>query len=473
MLIDVTNAVCVVSGYDENSRIVLEKTLRVTGDKPDYLTGEFPVADYYTYDGEGRLIFGTGLMPYVDSVLRHNGLEPAYRDNRNPARNLGIYPDARLQFDPYLDQFENAKKAADAGRGVLNLATNYGKTYMICLLWWYLTRPSTLVIVPTQDLLHQTAEGIAELIGVSPDMVGKVGDTNQDWKPITVGVINSVYDWLCTHGSMPLDFDMVIVDEGHKGVSEMYQKLAMSTDACYRYWMSGTPYKKRDPFHTFVISALAGPEICRVSNMDLVKLGRSVYPHIFWVKNKLDGDPTELWEYTSQYKSLKEDTGRNKLIARLMDMAVERGLTVIVFVEHKDHMKNILEHVTVDTETVQGSQSAKNRLVKEGLKSGSIKSVIATSAWRQGVSIAGLDVLIQATGRKAEHDRDQELGRVLRWSPRGCCLVIDFEDKGLKYPAQHSRTRLAHMETHGFPIHRVAVSKIESMFDVFDLESTD
>lgn len=468
MLITVTNQLSKVSNFNEAERQALEEALTVISPTVDFATGEHEVRNFYALDEQGHFLFGTGLLSYVANYLTMCGFVPAYLDERTQPTFVNQYPDARHEFVPYVDQDMTVDTMLQHGRGVCHLATNYGKTYVISQTLWKLNMPAALITVPTQALLYQTAADIEANFGLPYGSVGRVGDGETDWKPITVAVSNSAHTWVKERGQFPYDFQALIVDEGHMGVGEMHQQIALATDAYYRFWLSGTAYKKEDVFHEFILTALAGPMLVRYDNKWLVDHGRSIQPYIYFIDNKLDRSSLSDYgsDYQDQYHALKKDQQRNELVGLLHKLGLQHGMTCVTFVEHKNHY-NMLEPYLYGTDTlfVKGGSTSYNEKVKRGLKDGTIKSVVSTSTWRQGVSIPNIDLLCNATGRKAAHSRDQIFGRLLRMSPLGYGLYFDFMDRAITIPARHAKYRLLTMQEHGFPIDIIKPEAVAGVFN--------
>jgi len=443
---------------------------RIKSNQINYLTGEFEVRQYCSPADEKWFYVPSGLLPYLFSSLSAQGVSFQYECDRRKPDATNHYPHAKPQFIPRPDQEIICDRMLKSTRGVCDLATNYGKTYLIARFWHRVNYLSMLVLVPTQALLDQTSRDIANLFGLKEDEIGRVGASYESWKSCTVGVVNSVADCVKTHRSLPYSFSALIIDEGHIGTSLRYQEIAQVCDAYYRFWMSGTAYKKDDNFHEFSLTALAGPLIARVSNRQMVEAGYSSRPVIAFIKNRITPNGvTNSDDFHEQYKCLKLCPQRNGLIQTYAEEAMSRGLTVMIFVEHKDHARRLHQRLP-ESSLVLGGQRDENRRVRKALESGEAVCVICTSAWRLGVSVPGVDVLIQACGKKSKHLRDQEFGRVLRKSKLGVCWYLDFMDYGLLKLRRHGSIRESDAREHGFDIHHLDPNEPVTIFDQEELQ---
>jgi len=79
---------------------------------------------------------------------------------------------------------------ANGGRGVVILPTGSGKTVVAYMVLEQVP-VSTLVIVPTIELLRQWHDGLLQHLGLSPELVGVVGGGERRLAPITVMTYDS------------------------------------------------------------------------------------------------------------------------------------------------------------------------------------------------------------------------------------------------------------------------------------------
>lgn len=437
-----------------------------------YDQGEVPVMYFRALDN-GNIRVASGLIHHIHNLFEQARLPISYEDVREPHWSGPQYPEAQLKIIPYPDQAEIAKVMLREGRGVLHLAPNYGKTFLSAYWWWIANRPSMLFIVPTKVLLHQTSADLEESWGLPKGAVGRVGDGLRQWAPVTVAVVDSLTNWLDAHGNrFPAKFSAVIADEAHMGVGPEYQRVMSAVpEAGLRFGMSGTPYKKGKVDHEFSITALYGRCIAKVSAYDLARSGRSSWPIIRVFDNRVtqpdwmvmpdSGDPP----WPKQYKALKECKVRNELISRTARLAQLKKLQTMIFVQHTAHGA-ALQQMIPGAEFVRGrtGSSKQNEAIRQGLKDGRIHTVICTSTWRQGVSIPGVDVLLQGSGYSDTWNREQELGRVLRKSSKGICFYADFADHGFSILRNHAVERTQELKALGFPVH--SIREPEELFNV-------
>jgi len=450
MLVYSGNVHCLVAQATQNELWALWRILTVrVNTRQDY--EEIP---FWSTTPDGHTLFLAGFTKYVDKEMRALGFFIHYVDQRTMPTFESAYPEAHSTFEPYIDQAEQVEHMLKQTRGVLHLATGFGKTFLMSYFWHRAQNPSMLVVVPTKALLVQTSKDIEDQAGLPEGSIGRVGSGCLDWKPTTVAVVNSLDRWLEKHGSFPIKPEILFVDEGHKGVGDMHARVAQHMDSFYRFWMSGTAYKAGDIAHEFRLTGLAGSCIGRITNKQLVDWGRSKEPIIRFIDHQMEHRvDLEDDDFHGQYNLLVEDELRNQTIVNTAREAVSMGLTVLIFVEHTRHQR-LLENMGMRDwcSFVQGGNNSRNERIKEQLKRGEIACACATSAWREGVSISNIDVLIQGGGKKAWTAKGQDFGRLLRQSELGFGYYFDFYDHGPPMLSRHSQSRMDSLRKEGFGV---------------------
>ncbi|WP_245395585.1 DEAD/DEAH box helicase family protein [Anthocerotibacter panamensis] len=163
---------------------------------------------------------------------------------------------ASFQRTPYPHQQEALTAWRQQGRrGVVVLPTASGKTYLAQLAMEATPR-STLVIVPTLDLMHQW---YAHLRAAFPDReVGLLGGGSRDTSPLLVATYDSAAIHAETLGNR---YGLLIFDECHHLPGDFYRTVAEYSLAPYRLGLTATP-ERADGRHTD-LEVLIGPEVYR------------------------------------------------------------------------------------------------------------------------------------------------------------------------------------------------------------------
>jgi superfamily II DNA or RNA helicase len=175
-----------------------------------------------------------------------------------------------LEITPYPHQRAALAAWLAAGRqGVVVLPTGAGKTYLAQLALQE-TQQSTLIVVPTLDLMHQW---YAHLLAAFPDApVGLLGGGAHDRTLLLV----ATYDSAAIHAdALGNQYALLVFDECHHLPSAFTRVIAESALAPYRLGLTATP-ERSDGTHAD-LQALIGPEVYRTSVAALA--GTVLAPH--------------------------------------------------------------------------------------------------------------------------------------------------------------------------------------------------
>jgi DNA or RNA helicases of superfamily II len=126
-------------------------------------------------------------------------------------------------------------------RGVIVLPTGAGKTY-VALKAIAEIRKSTLIVVPTIDLMFQWREKIREYLNFDS---GILGAGKAEINGITVSTYDSAYSRIDQIGNK---FAFIIFDEAHHLPSLGYRAIAEMSIAPYRLGLTATP-EREDGLH--------------------------------------------------------------------------------------------------------------------------------------------------------------------------------------------------------------------------------
>ena len=152
-------------------------------------------------------------------------------------------------------------------RGCVILPTGAGKT-AIGIKAIQIVNASTLVVVPTIDLMEQWAENISRYLSTSQNpqdiSVGRLGGGKDDIQAITVTTYDSAYLRASTIGNQ---FKLVIFDEVHHLPASGYRSIAEQFIAPYRLGLTAT-IEREDELHE-LIPYLTGGVVFRLGSQQL------------------------------------------------------------------------------------------------------------------------------------------------------------------------------------------------------------
>ena len=163
---------------------------------------------------------------------------------------------------PYPHQSEALAAWQTANKtGLVVLPTAAGKTYLAQMAM-QVTGRSTLVLVPTLDLMHQW---YATLLAAFPEAeIGLLGGGSRDRSRILV----STYDSAAIHAeSLGSQYALLVFDECHHLPTDFNRVIAEFSIAPFRLGLSATP-ERSDGKHED-LNTLIGPEVYRKTAEEL------------------------------------------------------------------------------------------------------------------------------------------------------------------------------------------------------------
>ena len=259
--------------------------------------------DYATWDDRVEK-FRIPAIYYRAFIEALQGEKTDFIDNARAFETLELV--SSMEREPYPHQSEALQEWKQAGRnGVVVLPTAAGKTYL-ALLAMQATPRSTLIVVPTIDLMHQW---YAQLLVSFPDAeIGLLGGGSRDRTSILV----STYDSAAIHAeALGNRYALLIFDECHHLPTDFNRVIAEYAIAPYRLGLSATP-ERTDGKHAD-LNLLIGKEVYRKTAEELA--GSALAKHeIVQIKVKLSALERE------RYKQLIEQ--RNSF---LKDVKISLG----------------------------------------------------------------------------------------------------------------------------------------------------
>lgn len=377
------------------------------------------------------------------------------------------------------DQLRLINTAIKQQRGVLVAPTGSGKTVLLMGLLACFPRSKFLIVTHSTDIVSQTMEelrvhgfqGVCKpkngmllgRIGVATRqaLVGQVcvfcsgeefkrDKKNKSWICKKCGKnskkrdtkVKSLYrEWM-------RDLSIMIIDEVHLfgGQDSQYSTILRSTLAPIRIGLTGTAPKNEQIAMTLegalsgIIGEVTHEEARDVDILAEVKLELLPVPYRSALR-KHDTYRDILRE------GLIENRSRNKLIIEKAKELVERGLTVLIFInqlEHGDCLVEMAELLDFYAPFLEGATSGKMRAAaKKALMEGRLKCIISSKIWREGVNIPNLGAVILAQGGKAELSTLQSIGRGLRRvEGKKYAVIVDCLDP-YPYLSSHTVQRLS------------------------------
>ena len=383
-------------------------------------------------------VFPTGLLSEVLHIIKkHFEIDHVHIvDERVPP--LSDNPICKALANITLRAYQNdaVDRMIDNSICIIKAATNAGKTAIISE---YLRRLNlfTLVIVPSLELLHQTADDLSQALGVP---VGKIGDGKYDIQGITVAIPNSIVKYIKkTVGGREtkkivinpkclalLECEAIIYDECDTITDKRHAFLLKQLNAYFRIALSGTPLLNHKSVN-YNLRGIFGDVAFEITNDELIQLGHSAKPtcYIYPIQ---DDYIAELDYRTAYEMGIIGGDERNIAIQELADVCSSHDKGVLIIVKETTH-GHILSTLISNAVFIHGEQTTKQRRAgMDAFINKDIQVLIATTILDRGVNMPNIDVLIHAAGGKTTKRWLQRIGRSLRMGDSDEVIVIDFID---------------------------------------------
>jgi superfamily II DNA or RNA helicase len=350
-----------------------------------------------------------------------------------------------VEMPPYEHQSEALTAWKQAGRkGVVVLPTAAGKTYLAQLAMQATPR-STLIVVPTLDLMHQW---YAHLKAAFPDAeVGLLGGGSRDRTSILV----ATYDSAAIHAeALGNRYALLIFDECHHLPTDFNRVIAEYAIAPYRLGLTATP-ERTDGKHAD-LNLLIGAEVYRKTAEELA--GKALAEHeVIQIKVKLSQHERDRYNQAIQRRndflreakislgsikgwqlfvqaSARSAAGRRAMLAHreakeialgtdgklrlLADLIAEHyPERILIFTADNATVYRISQEFLVPAITHQTPVKERHEILTK-FREGEYKTLVASHVLNEGVDVPAARIAIILSGTGSAREYIQRLGRVLR-----------------------------------------------------------
>ncbi|MBD2251477.1 DEAD/DEAH box helicase family protein [Nostoc parmelioides] len=398
--------------------------------------------DYATWDDRVEK-FRIPAMRYRAVVEALQAEDVFFIDEAKQFYPIDLVPS--LEMEPYPHQSEALAAWKLAGRqGVVVLPTAAGKTYLAQLAMQSTPR-TTLVVVPTLDLMHQW---YAHLVAAFPDAeVGLLGGGSRDKSPILV----ATYDSAAIHAeALGNQYALIVFDECHHLPTDFSKVIAEYAIAPYRLGLSATP-ERTDGKHAD-LNILIGQEVYRKRAEDLagkalaeheivqikVKLSqqeRERYNNLIQIRNdflrqsKVSLGSIQGWQMFVQM-SARSQSGRRAMLAHREAKEIALGtdsklrilanlLTkhyperVLIFTADNATVYKISQDLLIPAITHQTPVKERHEILTR-FREGEYNTLVASHVLNEGVDVPAASIAIILSGTGSTREYIQRLGRILR-----------------------------------------------------------
>lgn len=351
----------------------------------------------------------------------------------------------RFEMEPYAHQREALLAWKQAGRrGVVVLPTAAGKTYLAQLAMQATPR-STLVVVPTLDLMHQW---YAQLEAAFPDVeLGLLGGGSRDRTPILIATYDSATIHAEALGNL---YGLLIFDECHHLPTDFYKVIAEYAIAPYRLGLTATP-ERSDGRHSD-LNTLVGPQVYRKAPEDLAGLALAEHK-LVQIKVKLSQKERDRYNECIKLRndflktakvslgslngwqqfvmvSARSQAGRRAMLAHREAKEIALGTDgklgllsdllaqhhperTLIFTNDNATVYRISQEFLIPALTHQTPVKERHDILTR-FREGDYKTLVASHVLNEGVDVPDARVAIILSGTGSEREYIQRLGRVLR-----------------------------------------------------------
>lgn len=447
--------------------------------------------------------FWTGLLPRVKSLLENKNCKIVLIGDKywNSATAGAISPKLKGEtFRPYQKKFIN--DAILKTRGTIVSATGTGKTFIQLGIASCFPYDNILILVDKKVILNQTHEEAIKYFGKSRVQILE-NENKIKWLNI------------CTRQKFmnlviaPDIFTIIMIDETHhlSSFKCQFQEIMQNMLAPLRFGFTGTYPKAHEKERILALEAFIGPRIGEYSIEDAAEDNVLAIPKIKIIRE----DESQAIKKLGPWHAVNElgiinNCDHNTLVVSEAISDMEKGNTVLIFVNTVEHMLNLdmlfkyrpekfrvkmvhssvgklpteikalekkLDGLSVFLYMGTPGAAAKRRDIedlirikkeyirrlthnakrseeyKQWLVDRKINGAIATSTWREGINIPSINSIYLAGGGKEARKILQEIGRGLRKTDdKKYVKIVDFFNPSHRFLIEHFGNRFCEYLDH-------------------------
>ncbi|HEV2915664.1 MAG TPA: DEAD/DEAH box helicase family protein [Pyrinomonadaceae bacterium] len=410
-------------------------------------------------DGAGRDGAVPAAFRWDERVMRWRAPAWAYRNVvRDLIRGQTPYEDrarAYQQFDfptkllveprPYqqqsIDEWRRHNRC-----GVVILPTGAGKS-LVAQMAIEQTKRSTLIVVPTIDLMNQWYD---LLLSCFQAEVGLIGGGYYETGALTVTTYASAFRFMERLGNQ---FGLIIFDECHHLPSSIYRYAAEMAIAPFRLGLTATPERTdgadsslerligpivyRREAHELAGEYLADYSVVRINvrlspeERELYEAERAIFRR-FLQEKRIDLGSLRGWQMFIA-ASARSEAGRRAMLAyreskrialgtdaklRVLSQLLSRHKTdrTLIFTAENEMVYRISEQFLIPAITHETGIKERRQWL-EAFNQGEVLALATSKVLNEGVNIPEASVAIVLSGSGSSREHVQRLGRILRKHP--------------------------------------------------------
>ena len=373
---------------------------------------------------------------------------------------------------PRSHQHQALQAWQEAGyRGLVSLPTGAGKTILAILCMAKVGR-STLVVVPTIDLLNQWQVVLKNFFNLE---IGAYGGGEKNLKSVTVATYDSARLIIETCGHQ---FGFLVFDECHHLPAPFYQNIAFASLAPYRIGLSAT--LERADGGESVLYDLLGPLVYEGEIKDMAHGGvlapydviqlevelsqkereqyekcRAVYLS-FVKKNGINFSQADGWKQFI-IRSSRSGEGRKAMAAfreqkrlaqaasgkmqKVWELINAHGNEATIIFTDDNAMAYLLGNAFVLPVLTHKTKAKERKRMLDAFRKGELKVLVTSKVLNEGVDVPEARVGVVVSGSGAVREHVQRLGRILRHSPGKRAVLYELVSKNTSEQNVNTRRR--------------------------------
>lgn len=381
----------------------------------------------------------TGLVSYI---LDHFPSALIIDKRVFPEINLNI-PDLSTELRNY--QIDYLLAALKERRMIVHADTGAGKTLIMAAILLSLNLP-TLIIAPNKTVMAQLQVELKRLCNITFGVAsGEKVDINHKF---VIGLVGTLI-------KLPVEdlkrFKVLLIDEVHQVAAQQAHDVVLSTQAPYRFGFTGTPTGRSDG-RDLVVQGLVGKIVKLIERDTLVEQGYLANTMVDMYRGAWDGDYQTLEDLL-----IVKNPKRNALIKKIVDNHDRDSVLILVRrIEHGQILQQMFGRKSI---FISGESLADEREeVRQDVKNGKYKILIASNIFAAGLDIPSLELGINARGGKSDILTAQGAGRITRAWNQMAKTWVDIYDSYCHVMEEHSKERIRiyreqgiHINFIGFP----------------------
>lgn len=420
-------------------------------------------------NGNGQ--FKIGLLPFVVSRLEEKGCVVKIKDVRIKNEIKPIVPTVVGKFTLRDSQVEavrriiNNKICGTSFRvGVLNNATNYGKTLVMMALHEAFGRKlKTLILLNNAKIFSQMKKGVKDYL--PGENIKFIQGKDKTFGNFNVGMVQTISRNIKSLQKELSQIDILLVDECDGADNKTYiTVITHCYNAIVRVGLSGSIYLsklKKDIVKNMNLRSLFGDELMIVSKRELMDQGISAE-----VKAKIclgnnpntPGDNSSHqdtllpWlEFFKKYVIDNEEAHELSLQRTIKNIRLHKRFPALIVVRYISHCKNLYKYykkflANDYTISMMHHQTKNGEQILEDFANGKIDILIITLIVKRGLNLPKARYMQNASGINSDEGIIQLLGRMER-KEKGSKKISYFDDMYYygKYLLRHSNHRVNYL----------------------------